>query len=115
MTKIYPWDVGFRSSTQPTEEEFRLPNSPTPQLPHTPLLYTPNPTHVGTDTFTYIGFDADGQVSNLATVNITTLLTSFKSSDRVGESKYRLPDRINRGYCRIYPQSQTICLLFDFL
>jgi PKD repeat protein len=33
--------------------------------------YTPDPTYVGTDSFTYLGFDANGQISNLATVNLT--------------------------------------------
>ena len=35
------------------------------------FTYTPNPTYVGTDSFTYLGISPDGQISNLATVNIT--------------------------------------------
>jgi PKD domain len=33
--------------------------------------YTPDPTYVGNDSFTYLGFGSDGQISNLATVNLT--------------------------------------------
>ena len=35
------------------------------------ITYTPNSDYVGTDSFTYLGIDADGQVSNSATINIT--------------------------------------------
>ncbi len=33
--------------------------------------YTPDPTYIGNDSFTYLGFGTDGQISNLATVNLT--------------------------------------------
>jgi PKD repeat protein len=35
------------------------------------VIYTPNNDYVGNDSFTYLGFSPDGQISNLATVNIT--------------------------------------------
>jgi PKD domain/Bacterial Ig domain len=35
------------------------------------FTYQPIPTYVGTDSFTYLGFGSDGQISNLATVNLT--------------------------------------------
>jgi DNA/RNA endonuclease G (NUC1)/PKD repeat protein len=35
------------------------------------LTYQPIPTYVGNDSFTYLGFGTDGQISNLATVNLT--------------------------------------------
>ncbi len=35
------------------------------------LTYQPIPTYVGNDSFTYLGFGSDGQISNLATVNLT--------------------------------------------
>jgi hypothetical protein len=35
------------------------------------LTYQPIPTYVGNNSFTYLGFDTDGQVSNSATVNLT--------------------------------------------
>jgi DNA/RNA endonuclease G (NUC1) len=41
------------------------------QTPDGKLTYTPVPTYVGNDSFTYLGFGTDGQISNLATVNLT--------------------------------------------
>jgi PKD domain/Bacterial Ig domain len=41
------------------------------QAPDGKLTYTPVPTYVGNDSFTYLGFGSDGQISNLATVNLT--------------------------------------------
>jgi PKD domain/Bacterial Ig domain len=41
------------------------------QAPDGKLTYTPIPTYVGNDSFTYLGFGSDGQISNLATVNLT--------------------------------------------
>jgi PKD repeat protein len=35
------------------------------------LTYQPIPTYVGNDSFTYLGYGSDGQISNLATVNLT--------------------------------------------
>jgi large repetitive protein len=35
------------------------------------VIYTPKDDYVGTDSFSYLAFNSDGQVSNLATVNIT--------------------------------------------
>jgi PKD repeat protein len=35
------------------------------------LTYQPIPTYIGNDSFTYLGFGTDGQISNLATVNLT--------------------------------------------
>jgi DNA/RNA endonuclease G (NUC1) len=41
------------------------------QTPDGKLTYQPVSTYVGTDSFTYLGFSSDGQISNLATVNLT--------------------------------------------
>ncbi|WP_425430809.1 PKD domain-containing protein [Chamaesiphon polymorphus] len=41
------------------------------QTPDGKFTYQPVSTYVGTDSFKYIGFGSDGQISNLATVNIT--------------------------------------------
>ncbi|WP_157260003.1 Ig-like domain-containing protein [Chamaesiphon minutus] len=41
------------------------------QTPDGKITYQPTPTYVGNDSFKYIGFGSDGQVSNLATVNLT--------------------------------------------
>jgi PKD repeat protein len=35
------------------------------------ITYTPNSDYVGADSFTYLGFDANGQATNPATINIT--------------------------------------------
>lgn len=35
------------------------------------ITYTPKSDYVGTDSFTYLGFSPDGQISNPATINIT--------------------------------------------
>jgi hypothetical protein len=54
---------------QPTHGTLTL-NPPLP-LPGGDFTYQPIPTYVGNDSFTYLGFSPDGQISNLATVNIT--------------------------------------------
>jgi Bacterial Ig domain len=41
------------------------------QTPDGKFTYQPVSTYVGNDSFTYLGFGSDGQISNLATVNIT--------------------------------------------
>ncbi len=41
------------------------------QTPDGKLTYQPVSTYVGNDSFTYLGFSSDGQISNLATVNLT--------------------------------------------
>jgi PKD repeat protein len=41
------------------------------QNPDGKLTYTPIPTYIGNDSFTYLGIGTDGQISNLATVNLT--------------------------------------------
>jgi hypothetical protein len=41
------------------------------QTPDGKLTYQPVSTYVGNDSFTYLGFGSDGQISNLATVNLT--------------------------------------------
>jgi hypothetical protein len=41
------------------------------QTPDGKLTYQPIPTYVGNDSFTYLGYGSDGQISNLATVNLT--------------------------------------------
>jgi PKD domain/Bacterial Ig domain len=41
------------------------------QTPDGKLTYQPISTYVGTDSFTYLGIGTDGQISNLATVNLT--------------------------------------------
>jgi Bacterial Ig domain len=41
------------------------------QAPDGKLTYQPVSTYVGNDSFTYLGFGSDGQISNLATVNLT--------------------------------------------
>jgi PKD repeat protein len=41
------------------------------QNPNGKLTYTPIPTYIGNDSFTYLGIGTDGQISNLATVNLT--------------------------------------------
>jgi DNA/RNA endonuclease G (NUC1)/PKD repeat protein len=41
------------------------------QTPDGKLTYQPVPTYVGNDSFTYLGYGSDGQISNLATVNLT--------------------------------------------
>ncbi len=56
---------------QPTHGTLTLnPPLPLPGGDFT-YTYTPTPTYVGTDSFTYLGFGTDGQISNLATVNLT--------------------------------------------
>ena len=56
---------------QPTHGTLTLnPPLPLPVGDFT-YTYTPNSTYVGNDRFTYLGFGSDGQISNLATVNIT--------------------------------------------
>ena len=55
--------------------QIQIINQPThgtlTQTPDGKLTYQPIPTYVGNDSFTYLGYDADGQISNLATVNLT--------------------------------------------
>jgi DNA/RNA endonuclease G (NUC1) len=55
--------------------EIQIINQPThgtlTQTPDGKLTYQPIPTYVGTDSFTYLGYGSDGQISNLATVNLT--------------------------------------------
>jgi Bacterial Ig domain len=55
--------------------QIQIINQPThgtlTQTPDGKLTYTPVPTYVGNDSFTYLGFGTDGQLSNLATVNLT--------------------------------------------
>jgi PKD domain/Bacterial Ig domain len=41
------------------------------QTPDGKFTYQPVSTYVGNDSFTYLGFGSDGQISNLATVNLT--------------------------------------------
>jgi DNA/RNA endonuclease G (NUC1)/PKD repeat protein len=41
------------------------------QTPDGKITYQPIPTYVGNDSFTYLGYGSDGQISNLATVNLT--------------------------------------------
>jgi PKD repeat protein len=56
---------------QPTHGTLTLnPPLPLPGGDFT-YTYTPNPTYIGNDSFTYLGFGSDGQISNLATVNLT--------------------------------------------
>jgi DNA/RNA endonuclease G (NUC1) len=56
---------------QPTHGTLTLnPPLPLPGGDFT-YTYTPDPTYVGIDSFTYLGFGSDGQISNLATVNLT--------------------------------------------
>ncbi|WP_396134999.1 PKD domain-containing protein [Chamaesiphon sp. OTE_8_metabat_110] len=55
--------------------QIQIINQPThgtlTQTPDGKLTYQPVSTYVGNDSFTYLGFGTDGQISNLATVNIT--------------------------------------------
>jgi Bacterial Ig domain len=55
--------------------QIQIINQPThgtlTQTPDGKLTYQPIPTYVGNDSFTYLGFGSDGQISNLATVNLT--------------------------------------------
>jgi Bacterial Ig domain len=55
--------------------QIQIINQPThgtlTQTPDGKFTYTPIPTYVGNDSFTYLGFGSDGQISNLATVNLT--------------------------------------------
>jgi PKD domain/Bacterial Ig domain len=55
--------------------QIQIINQPThgtlTQTPDGKFTYSPIPTYVGTDSFTYLGFGSDGQISNLATVNLT--------------------------------------------
>jgi PKD domain/Bacterial Ig domain len=55
--------------------QIQIINQPThgtlTQTPDGKLTYQPISTYVGNDSFTYLGFGSDGQISNLATVNIT--------------------------------------------
>jgi PKD repeat protein len=55
--------------------QIQIINQPThgalTQTPDGKFTYQPIPTYVGNDNFTYLGFGSDGQISNLATVNLT--------------------------------------------
>ncbi len=55
--------------------QIQIINQPThgtlTQTPDGKLTYQPVSTYVGNDSFTYLGFGSDGQISNLATVNLT--------------------------------------------
>jgi PKD domain/Bacterial Ig domain len=55
--------------------QIQIINQPThgtlTQTPDGKLTYKPVFTYVGNDSFTYLGFGSDGQISNLATVNLT--------------------------------------------
>jgi hypothetical protein len=69
-------DVKLFTTNQNTTLTFNpiidRPQYGTLNVPLNPFFtYTPDSNYVGSDRFTYIGFDADGQVSNLTTVNIT--------------------------------------------
>ena len=55
--------------------QIQIINQPThgtlTQTPDGKFTYQPVSTYVGNDSFTYLGFGSDGQISNLATVNLT--------------------------------------------
>jgi PKD domain/Bacterial Ig domain len=55
--------------------QIQIINQPThgtiTQNPNGQLTYKPVSSYVGNDSFTYLGFSPDGQISNLSTVNIT--------------------------------------------
>jgi hypothetical protein len=58
-------------TNQPTHGTLTLnPPLPLPGGDFT-YTYTPNSTYIGNDSFTYLGYGSDGQISNLATVNLT--------------------------------------------
>jgi hypothetical protein len=69
-------DVKLFTTNQNTTLTFNpiidRPQYGTLNVPLNPFFtYTPDSNYVGSDRFTYIGFNSDGQVSNLTTVNIT--------------------------------------------
>jgi PKD repeat protein len=66
----------FNPTTNDTNvNTIQIINQPThgtlTQTPDGKLTYTPIPTYIGNDSFKYIGIGTDGQISNLATVNLT--------------------------------------------
>jgi DNA/RNA endonuclease G (NUC1) len=68
-------DINQITNNDTNINQIQIINQPThgtiTQNPNGQITYKPVSTYVGNDSFTYLGFSPDGQISNLSTVNIT--------------------------------------------